>query len=212
MAFGPPYAYTFVRLAYGPAWSTTAAPQALAWYCLYILALGLNGILEAFQHAVASPAELARANAWLIAFAGAHLAAAVSLVSGYGAVGLIVADGISMAARIAYSLAFIRARLAGSGSAGRPAGALQGLLLTKQTLAVFAAAGLLATASNVVLLGGPAQLGGACQVWQGRPFVQAAAVHVAVGAALLGCCVLGLLRTERGLVRALRAAQKGHAD
>ena len=71
MAFGPPYAYTFIRLAYGEAWASTAAPRVLAWYCLYILALGLNGILEAFQHAVASPAELGRANVWLIGFAGA---------------------------------------------------------------------------------------------------------------------------------------------
>ena len=54
MAFGPPYAYTFVRLAYGQAWSATPAPGVLAWYCLYILLLGLNGILEAFQHAVST--------------------------------------------------------------------------------------------------------------------------------------------------------------
>ena len=53
MAFGPPYAYTFIRLVYGQAWAATPAPGVLACYCLYILLLGVNGILEAFQHAVA---------------------------------------------------------------------------------------------------------------------------------------------------------------
>ena len=54
VAFGPPYAYTFVRLAYGQTWAATPAPGVLAWYCLYILLLGVNGILEAFQHAVST--------------------------------------------------------------------------------------------------------------------------------------------------------------
>lgn len=40
------------------------------------------------------PAELATANAWLIAFAGAHLAAAAGLVGAQGAKGLILADAV----------------------------------------------------------------------------------------------------------------------
>ena len=42
-----------LRLVYGQRWSETDAPRALAVYCLYILLLALNGILEAFEHAVA---------------------------------------------------------------------------------------------------------------------------------------------------------------
>ena len=52
-AFGPAYTYMLLRLVYGQRWSETEAPQALAAYCLYILLLAVNGIFEAFVHAVA---------------------------------------------------------------------------------------------------------------------------------------------------------------
>jgi hypothetical protein len=42
-----------LRTAYGQRWSETDAPQALGVYCAYILLLAVNGILEAFVHAVA---------------------------------------------------------------------------------------------------------------------------------------------------------------
>ncbi len=45
-AFGPSYAYTVLRLAYGQRWSATEAPSALAAYSLYIPLLAVNGILE----------------------------------------------------------------------------------------------------------------------------------------------------------------------
>ena len=45
-AFGPSYAYTVLRLAYGQRWSGTEAPAALAAYSLYIPLLAVNGILE----------------------------------------------------------------------------------------------------------------------------------------------------------------------
>ncbi len=54
MAFGPTYTYMLLRLVYGQRWSETEAPRALAVYCLYILLLAVNGILEAFVHAVAN--------------------------------------------------------------------------------------------------------------------------------------------------------------
>ena len=54
MAFGPAYTYMLLRLVYGQRWSETEAPRALAVYCLYILLLAVNGILEAFVHAVAN--------------------------------------------------------------------------------------------------------------------------------------------------------------
>ena len=53
MSFGPAYTYLLLRLLYGLRWSETEAPRALATYCVYILLLAVNGILEAFVHAVA---------------------------------------------------------------------------------------------------------------------------------------------------------------
>ena len=59
MAFGSAYCQLLLRLAYGERWAATGAPAALAAYCPYILLLAVNGILEAFVHAVAAPSELA---------------------------------------------------------------------------------------------------------------------------------------------------------
>ena len=53
VSFGPAYTYMLLRLLYGLRWSETEAPRALATYCVYILLLAVNGILEAFVHAVA---------------------------------------------------------------------------------------------------------------------------------------------------------------
>ena len=55
MAFGPAYCYLLLRIVYGQRWSETQAPLALAAYCPYILLLAVNGILEAYVHAVAEP-------------------------------------------------------------------------------------------------------------------------------------------------------------
>ena len=43
-SFGPPYAYTLIRLVYGARWSETEAPTVLACYSVYILLLALNGM------------------------------------------------------------------------------------------------------------------------------------------------------------------------
>ena len=59
VAFGSAYCQLLLRLAYGERWAATGAPAALAAYCPYILLLAVNGILEAFVHAVATPRELA---------------------------------------------------------------------------------------------------------------------------------------------------------
>ena len=56
-----------LRLVYGQRWSETEAPKALAVYCLYILLLAVNGILEAFVHAVANSGCAHRALLHLLA-------------------------------------------------------------------------------------------------------------------------------------------------
>lgn len=117
-----------------------------------------------------------------------------------------------MAARIAYSTAFVSRRLrAQRRAAGANQQGLQPLLLMSRTLAVFGCAAMVATASNAVLLGGAGQLSSSCRPLWGS-FLKAGALHVAVGGACLAACAVGVLRTERGLFRALKEARKGHAD
>ena len=53
-AFGPSYAFTVLRVAYGQHWSATEAPAALAAYSLYIPILAVNGILEVNTNTIVS--------------------------------------------------------------------------------------------------------------------------------------------------------------
>ncbi|KAK9800859.1 hypothetical protein WJX73_001189 [Symbiochloris irregularis] len=114
-AFGPGYAYLALRIAYGIQWSETQAPSVLALYSVYIALLAVNGTLEAFQHAVASPSQLTRSNIWLVGFTAAHLALSVGLVGRMGAVGLICADACNMVLRIWYSVRFVEQHFSEAG-------------------------------------------------------------------------------------------------
>jgi oligosaccharide translocation protein RFT1 len=46
VAFGANYTHVLLYLLLGPTWGATAAPSVLAWYCVYVLIMGVNGITE----------------------------------------------------------------------------------------------------------------------------------------------------------------------
>jgi hypothetical protein len=89
-AFGPAYAYLLLHLLFGAEWSATAAPLCLGLYCLYVLLMAINGMLEAFRDSVASAAQLGEwqhplsLNGFSLLCFGASAAAAVQLVPRYG--------------------------------------------------------------------------------------------------------------------------------
>jgi oligosaccharide translocation protein RFT1 len=53
--FGPFYARAAVRLLFSSSWQGRETEDTLMMFCPYVLILGLNGISEAFLHAVAPP-------------------------------------------------------------------------------------------------------------------------------------------------------------
>eukprot|EP00898_Chlorokybus_atmophyticus_P004190 jgi/Chlat1/4772/Chrsp308S04743 len=114
VTFGRGYSYTLLRLLYGSKWSDTDAPYVLAWYCCYVLAMAINGITEAFVHAVASQEQLKRINVWLVAFSITHVITSCLLITWAGAAGLIVANCLNMAWRVVYSLNFTKRFYEGS--------------------------------------------------------------------------------------------------
>ncbi|KAJ2158031.1 Oligosaccharide translocation protein rft1 [Coemansia sp. RSA 552] len=85
-----------------------AAARALAAYCLYLPFTGLNGFLEAFVHSVGSGPQLLRSNACMAGFTVVYMAAAVLALHrfGLGSTGIILANMLNMALRIAYSKVF----------------------------------------------------------------------------------------------------------
>ncbi|KAI9805274.1 MAG: Oligosaccharide translocation protein rft1 [Piccolia ochrophora] len=106
----PPLAPPLLSLLAGPRWANSGAAPVLATYSYYIPLLALNGVLEAFVAAVATPAQLHAQSAAMLAFsAGFGAAAWVFLrVLGWGAQGLVAANAVNMGIRIVWCVWFVR--------------------------------------------------------------------------------------------------------
>ncbi|KAH6842206.1 Rft protein-domain-containing protein [Chaetomium sp. MPI-CAGE-AT-0009] len=109
-ALGPAASSPLLALVAGPRWAGSGAAACLAAYMWYVPLLAANGVAEAFVASVASEAEVHRQSAWMGAFSVVFgVAGFVFLrVLGWGAVGLVVANGINMACRIVWCVGFIR--------------------------------------------------------------------------------------------------------
>ncbi|KAL6712871.1 Oligosaccharide translocation protein rft1 [Lecanora helva] len=114
---GPPLSPLLLHTLAGPHWSTTEAPLVLSSYCYLIPLLAINGILEAFVTAVATPAQVAKQNLWMMGFSVAFAATGwvVLRVLGMGAQGLVVTNAVVMGLRGWWSWGFVRGYFGGWG-------------------------------------------------------------------------------------------------
>ena len=117
VTIGPTLAPILLRYVAGKHWSSTSAGEVLSLYCYYIPLLAVNGILEAFVSAVATPAQLRVQSAWMFAFSAGFAASGYLALRVYdlGAPGLVLANGVNMAMRILWSGAFVGNFLKGNG-------------------------------------------------------------------------------------------------
>jgi oligosaccharide translocation protein RFT1 len=115
---GPTAAAPLLSLVAGPRWAGSGAAECLAAYMWYIPLLALNGVAEAFVASVATEAEVHRQSAWMGVFSIVFGAAGFVFlrVLGWGAVGLVVANGINMACRIMWCAVFIARYFQGRGT------------------------------------------------------------------------------------------------
>jgi len=104
--FGPFYSRVAVQFGLGVRWYRDETVRALAVYCVYILALGLNGVSEAFVYATAPPDLLGTVNVSLVVSSLAFCVSAVHLIQSMGTSGILVANIISMSIRIAFNLVY----------------------------------------------------------------------------------------------------------
>lgn len=118
VTLGPTSGPLALRTIAGARWANTEAPAVLAVYCYYIPLLAINGILEAFVSATASPAQLRSQSAFMVAFSASFVALGyyVLRVLGRSGRGLVLASSVSMVLRICYSLRFVNGYLAKSGN------------------------------------------------------------------------------------------------
>ena len=100
------YSRIFVRIVLGGSWVHSSAASILSLYCFYILFLAINGISEAFVHAVATPPQIDSSNRWLVIFAIVNCILSVALVQ-LNSAGLIVANALTFGLRITHAFDFI---------------------------------------------------------------------------------------------------------
>ncbi|KAJ9608892.1 Oligosaccharide translocation protein rft1 [Cladophialophora chaetospira] len=108
--FGRPLLPHLVPFVLSSEWRTHSTIALLQMHCSYIPLMAVNGILDAFVTSVATPAQLSTQSLWMMAFTGIYGVATWQLmeVQGMGSVGLVGANMVNMALRIAWSLHFIR--------------------------------------------------------------------------------------------------------
>ena len=110
MTLAPPLTSPLLSLVAGSRWTATEAPSVLSAYCYYIPLLAINGLLEAYVSAVATPAQLRTQSVvmvgWSVMFAALGLG--VLAWGDGGARGLVVVNGIVMVGRIAWSVNFVK--------------------------------------------------------------------------------------------------------
>ncbi|KAL8831771.1 MAG: hypothetical protein Q9170_005161 [Blastenia crenularia] len=106
---GPSFSPLLLRFIAGSRWSDSDAPSVLAAYCYYIPLLAINGILEAFVSAAATPAQLRVQSAWMVTFSAMFAATGflVLKVWDQGARGLVLANAVNMTCRIIWSWHFV---------------------------------------------------------------------------------------------------------
>lgn len=139
VCFGVNYAYTLVLLLYGVEKARLGVAESLAVYCVYVHFLGLNGICEAFVHAVGSPAQLMRLNKLMAGFFLLYAASAALFMSvlALGTPGIILANCVNMGCRILYCLSFMATYFAPSITISQPVREAQGTKATTPSLFTF---------------------------------------------------------------------------
>lgn len=107
--FGTNYAATLTELLYGVEKARMGVSQALAIYCVYIYFLGLNGICEAFVHAVGDAQQLMTLNKLMGVFFVIYAVASASFLGllQLGTTGIILANCVNMGCRILYCGSFM---------------------------------------------------------------------------------------------------------
>jgi oligosaccharide translocation protein RFT1 len=187
VAFGPNYSFILLHLLYGSTYSYSAATTVLSWYCLYVLFMGVNGITEAFAHAVADKKQIQRFNFLMLLFSIVYVSASISLIKYMETSGLVVANCINMGMRIIFSVKFIRAFFA------KHQVTLSDLLPPTSVLITF-------TLASIVTYFSEQQL---CNQNQASPSLYKCSSHIGIGAVNFLFTIGAVYKLERAFLRDL---------
>lgn len=122
VSLGVGSAGSVVALLLGKRWADSEAPRLLSAYCVYVLAMAMNGATEAAATAAADPTRVAASTLQMCGFFALYAGVAVGgLRAGFGTPSLIVAGCANMAFRAWSSWAFLVQRFRYASRANAPA-------------------------------------------------------------------------------------------
>ncbi|KAJ7524112.1 hypothetical protein O6H91_18G078300 [Diphasiastrum complanatum] len=194
VAFGPSYSYVLLRMLFGRQWSDGEASVVLGSYCLYVMVLAVNGVTEAFLHAVSTKEQLALSNLYLLLFSAVYICLCVILIQTAGATGLVLANCCNMGMRIIYSMVYIKRFFKGSATFS-----LWKTLPSSQVLVVLTGSAVITRISDYLLLNRDS-------------FFFSASLHVGMGIVCLGVVVSCLFRSERSILQEFASFQGARTE
>ena len=178
--FGPPYVETLLRILLGAKWANTAASSVLQAYCYCVPFLGLNGIVESFVQAVASPEQIEGMSWWMALWSIVYAAACWVFISILRAkqTGLIWANMVNMGCRIVWGLVFIAGWFKAATTSTHRLGFSAAAILPSRTIFVcFATCAFVVRASELYLKGHGSR---------------GLLMHLAIGCISFGLCLIAL--------------------
>ena len=110
--FGSSYVHLAVSFLLGVKWQGVEIERTLMAFCLYIFALSINGVSEAYCQVLTSSADYYKVNIGLVVGFLVYSAVSFLLVVRVGTSGIVLAGTASMLVRIASSYLIARANVA----------------------------------------------------------------------------------------------------
>uniref|UniRef100_H2YH75 Protein RFT1 homolog n=1 Tax=Ciona savignyi TaxID=51511 RepID=H2YH75_CIOSA len=187
LSFGIPFSHLLLDLYGGAILSTGSGPMLLNWYCLYVLAIAINGTTECFVFAAMSRSDLDSYNKKMLLFSILFLACSYYLTRAVGSVGFIIANCLNMLARIVHSFYYIKKYFSNFPQVTSP---LRGLIPNHLVIVMLVISSMLCLLSEYYL----------CCVY-GWPFRVA---HIIVGTICFLATILVIYLTEKEVVQFLQ--------
>ena len=220
LAFSPAYSWLLLRLLYGTQWSDGEAPRLLAIYSGYVCLMAINGVAEAFVNATASRTQLNSLASTMVVLSLAYVPAAALGLRLAGSTGLVLANSLSMLARISYAYRFARRAAADARATDPSCKAVEAAapkLLPHSSVeasTTLLPPKLLPHSSVLGALAASALITSGAKAWLGTPASPLAhhACHVGIGMLCLALVIVIVLKAEPDLLAAVREARRKPAD
>ncbi|EFC38608.1 predicted protein [Naegleria gruberi] len=201
--FGPAYSHTLIYLLYGDQWANnTEAPQILSIYCFYIFFMALNGISEAFIHALSDRKEIIKLNYIMILFSIVYMSVCITCLwlFNLGTKSMIIANCFNMLMRISYSTYFIVLffKKHKNNLRMKPSEILQQIIPSKVVLIVLSSCLVITKATELYF-----------DISKTKLFCIVRFVHIGVGSLFLMLFIVCLYKFEKPFIRQFTMFRRG---